>query len=141
MKTIIIKTELEQFQEQYPELYNEIYSMGYMEGQMNPDLKLDEDNNPYYYEDPANAIPTDDSERFCKFGSFNEIYSKAEALEKEEYKSGNRNWRMFLNGYKDFAGKMLYIAWNPTHKLFAVESDWSVINQIYPHLVNAVEQE
>ena len=29
MKTIVIKTEIEQFKEQYPELYQQIFDLGY----------------------------------------------------------------------------------------------------------------
>jgi hypothetical protein len=52
------------------------------------------------------------------------------------YTAGNRDWVEFMESYKHH-GYTMYIAWNPTHKQFAVETDCGIINQNYPHLVNA----
>jgi hypothetical protein len=40
--------------------------------------------------------------------------------------------------YKD-RGEM-YIAWNPTHKQFAVESDCGTIDELYEHLTHATPE-
>lgn len=137
--TFIYKDKVEQFKEQFPELYLEIYNVGYTDGCMEPNepnyFTKDNDNYPQY------AVPTDDSERFGMFGTWQEIYNKAEALDLANYKAGNRDWKVFMDNYKDWTGKIMYIAWNPTHKQFAVESDSSVIDECYPHLVNAKEND
>jgi hypothetical protein len=137
--TFIYKTKVEQFKEQFPELYQEIYDLGYADGQAYGHYSED----PYEespWEDSYYAVPTDDSERFCHFGSWNTIRDKAAALENSGYKAGNRDWREFLNAYRNWDNHQMYIAWNPTHKVFAVESDPGVIDELYPDLVNAKEQ-
>lgn len=139
--TFTYKTKVEQFKEQFPSLYAEIYQLGYMDAtntlmsSPEDDSYVDPDNP--FYDNHQHAIPTDDSERFCHFGSWNTIRDKAAALENSGYKAGNRDWREFLNAYRNWPDKQMYIAWNPTHKLFAVESDSGVIDELYPHLVNS----
>lgn len=148
METInfIYKSKVEQFKEQFPELYLEIYNVGYTDGKSIEQYQYD-DENPAEFDEgmgpddndnyPQYAVPTDDSERFGMFGTWQEVYNKAVTL--ADYKAGNKDWRIFMNSYKDRSGKIMYIAWNPTHKQFAVESDASVIDEYYPHLVNAQE--
>lgn len=148
--TFNYKTKVEQFKEQFPELYQEIYNLGYSNGYgakyYSDDLPIDyhedypdydKDNDPSYYQ-PEYAKPEDDSERYCIIAHHSVIYGKAEELENQGYKAGNRDWREFMNSYKDWEYRM-YIAWNPTHKQFAVESDGSVIDERYPHLVGAID--
>lgn len=144
METInfIYKSKVEQFKEQFPELYLEIYNVGYTDGrsteQYQYDADMGPDDNDYY---PQYAVPTDFSERFGMFGTWEEIYDKAGALDLADYKAGNKDWKVFMDNYKDWPGKIMYIAWNPTHKQFAVESDAGVIYECYPHLVNAQEKD
>ena len=141
--TFTYKTKVEQFKEQFPLLYDEIYQLGYMDAtntlMSSPEDDLCDDYNPFNY-DRSYAVPTDDSERFCHYGSWGTIRDKASALENSGYKAGNRDWREFLNAYRDWPNHQMYIAWNPTHKVFAVESDPGVIDELYPDLVNAKEQ-
>ena len=136
--TFNYKTKVEQFQEQFPELYQEIYNLGFMDSRHYEDnfIEYDElDNDPSYYE-PEYAKPLDDSKRYCLWDSWELVYKKAKMLEAEGYTAGNRDWKNFMQSYKT-CKQLMYIAWNPTHKLFAVESDVSVIDERYPHLVNA----
>lgn len=125
--TFNYKTKVEQFKEQFPELYQEIYNLGYIQGC--GDNHYSDDN----YEEPWYPEPEDDSERFYMYSNWNTIYEKAQDLEFEGYKAGNKDWPRFMISYD---GQDMYIAWNPTHKLFAVESDDCTINELYPHLVN-----
>lgn len=149
MKTITIKTEIEQFQEQYPELYQQIFDLGYNLAIQNSKYNYDEefpaefdeglnphedDHNPFNYI-PEYAKPEDDSERFLAFGNWNDIYESAESLESNGYIAGNKNWRQFMDSYKNYSHDM-YIAWNPTYKQFVVESDAGTIDELYPHLVS-----
>lgn len=141
--TFTYKTKVEQFKEQFPSLYAEIYQLGYMDAtntlMSSPEDDLCDDyNNPFNY-DRSYAVPKDDSERYCLFGPWATVKDKAAALENSGYYAGNNDWRNFMQNYKDREYPM-YIAWNPTHGLFAVESDPSVIDEFYPHLVNAKEQ-
>lgn len=140
--TFNYKTKVEQFKKQFPLLYDEIYQIAYKEA-MDNQISNNQDNydyddeNHYYedYEDHPDAIPTDDSERFSLSNSWEIINNKAIELQSCGYIAGNRDWVEFMESYKD-CNYSMYIAWNPTHKQFAVESDCSVINQYYPHLVN-----
>ncbi len=139
MKTIIIKSELEQFQEQYPELYQQVFDLGVASVQ---DYDYGDDPNDYpddYPDEPHRKTPTDTSTRFLAKGTTDYIHLAALGLESEGYESGNRDWREFLEGYDHWKWPM-YIAWNPTHKLFAVESSSSTLDEIYPHLVGATEE-
>jgi len=141
--TFTYKTKVEQFKEQFPSLYAEIYQLGYMDATNT--LMSSPEDDPYiddtpFYDNHQHAVPTDDSERFCHYGSWNTIRDKASALENSGYKAGNRDWREFLNIYRNWPNKQMYIAWNPTHKVFAVESDPGVIDELYPDLVDAKEQ-
>ena len=144
MKTIVIKTEIEQFQEQYPELYQQIFDLGYNSYKLQQEL-YDEENPSKYdegmdyepYPDPEPAKPEDDSERFCIWDTWQNVYEQAQHLVKSEYTT-RMDWKMFMTNYQDHA-RFMYIAWNPTHKIFAVESDPSVIDVYYPHLVNATD--
>ena len=149
--TFNYKTKVEQFQEQFPELYQEIYNLGYRDGQayghyseenyqdypaeLDEGMGYDEDNNPSYYE-LEYAKPEDGSPRYCLWDSWQLVYERAEMLEAEGYKAGNKDWKEFMQTYKDWK-QWMYIAWNPTHKQFAVESDSGVIDENYPHLVDA----
>lgn len=135
--TFNYKTKVEQFKEQFPLLYDEIYQIAYKEAMDNQqyDFRDDYQDNDYYPEDHRNAIPTDDSERFSISDSWEIINNKAIELQSCGYIAGNRDWVEFMESYKD-CNYSMYIAWNPTHKQFAVESDRGVINQYYPHLVN-----
>ena len=152
METInfIYKSKVEQFKEQFPELYLEIYNVGYTDGRATEQYQYDAENPAEYDEGmgpedepsyPQYAVPTDDSERFCMFGTWQEVYNKAQTLILADYKAGNKNWTDFMNNYSGWTGKIMYIAWNPTHKQFAVESDATVIDECYPHLVNAQEKD
>jgi len=143
MITVIIKTELEQFKEQYPVLYKQVYDLGYKDGQNHRNDQeeayrqmIEEDNDPSIYEPHPKQKRQDDSERFCVVGDWNKIFSMATSLSDAGYTSGNRNWKVFMQSYADYGYNML-IAYNPTHKLFVVESDYGVIEEIYPHLVDA----
>ena len=143
MKTIIIKSELEQFQEQYPELYQQVFDLGVASVQ---DYDYGDDPNDYPddycpddYPEPHRKRPTDTSTRFLTLGNNADIFDKALELESEGYKAGNRDWREFLKGYEHWKWGM-YIAWNPTHKLFAIDSSNSTLDEIYPHLVGAAEE-
>lgn len=151
METInfIYKSKVEQFKEQFPELYLEIYNVGYTDGRTTEQYQYDAENPAEFDESmgpddndnyPQYAVPTDDSERFCMFGTWQEVYNKAGALDLADYKAGNKDWKVFMNSYKDWKN-IMYIAWNPTHKQFAVESDASVIDECYPHLVNPQEKD
>lgn len=134
MKTIIIKTELEQFQEQYPELYQQVFDLGYNSYLEQQELYADP-TNPYYNDDHYGpCLPTDDTKRYYAKEPWNIIYKMAEGFEEDGYKAGNRDWREFMNNYKDY--NFMYIAFNPQHKLFAVESDMGTIDHLYPKLVN-----
>ena len=141
METITFnyKTKVEQFKEQFPDLYAEIYQLGYSDAEKAIDT-ADYFNNPIddYYDEFLynNAKPTDDSPRFCLSDKWENIVKKAVLLESNGYTAGNTDWRKFMNDYKDYSHDM-YIAWNPTHKQFAVESDPGTIDQFYSHLVNA----
>lgn len=146
METITFnyKTKVEQFKEQFPELYADIYQLGYMDAtkamltdddHYEDERNYDEDNNPFNYQ-PEYAMAEDDSPRYFKIGKWHEIYEKAVALVIDGYKAGNRDWEDFMKSYKDWPTYM-YIAWNPTHKQFAIESDPGTIDELYPHLVNA----
>ena len=141
--TFTYKTKVEQFKEQFPSLYAEIYQLGYMDATNtlmgSPEDDYSNDDSPFY-DNHLHAIPTDDSERFCYFGSWDTIRDKAASLENSGYKAGNRNWREFMQSYRNWPNQQMYIAWNPTHKVFAVESDYGVIDELYPDLVHAKEQ-
>lgn len=156
--TFNFKTKLEQFKEQFPSLYAEIYQLGYMDAtntlmRSSEDDSYDDanlffydnygDDNPYdhcyncgcadlncdcYY-----AIPTDDSERYSIAAKWQVIYDRAKILEQNGYKAENKDWKQFMNSYKDWSHNM-YIAWNPTHKQFVVESSYGVIEELYPNL-------
>lgn len=149
MKTFTIKTEIEQFQEQYPELYQQIFDLGYNSCLEQKELYENSSNSDYdewpvefdegmgFYDNyPEKCNPTDNSERYFKHDTWDAIYKKAQDLEFEGYKAGNKDWCKFMLSYKDT--KNMYIAWNPTHKQFAVESMPEVIDELYPHLVNAI---
>jgi len=139
MKTITFtyKTKVEQFKEQFPELYQEIYNLGYADGQAYGHYSEDPyEEYPFDDEPTAYAQPTDDSERFHMGDSWEAVNNKAKELVNQGYQAGNRDWKDFMNAYKDWK-QWMYIAWNPTHKLFAVESDPGVINELYPHLVDS----
>jgi hypothetical protein len=137
MKTITIKTELEQFQEQYPELYQQIWTIGYdaahTEGR---DHYEDDSYDPSPWGEPEYAKRVDESSRYYYSGTWQEVYNRALKLDSAEFKAGNKDWKEFMGQYKEF-GYSMYIAWNPTHKLFVVESDMGAINEYYPHLVDA----
>jgi hypothetical protein len=141
--TFIYKSKVEQFKEQFPSLYAEIYQLGYMEAttasMYNDEPNDDYDNNPFQ-DYPEYAVPADDSKRFCYFGSWDSVRNKAIELEHQGYIAGNADWHGFMDGYKHWNEKIMYIAWNPTHKQFAVESDSGVINEYYEHLVGAEEE-
>jgi hypothetical protein len=137
--TFTYKTKVEQFKEQFPSLYAEIYQLGYMDATNT--LMSSPEDDPYiddtpFYDNHQHAIPTDDSERFHMWDSWEAVNDKAHELFNQGYKAGNRDWIDFMNSYKHWK-QWMYIAWNPTHKLFAVESDPGVIDELYPHLVTA----
>ena len=157
METITFnyKTKVEQFKEQFPYLYAEIYQLGYMDAtkaMMTDDDYYDNPIDDYHDEfldghcnncgcanlscDCHYAKPTDDSPRFYLSDKWENIVKKAILLESSGYTAGNTDWRKFMDAYKNHDYDM-YIAWNPTHKQFAVESDAGTIDQMYPHLVNA----
>lgn len=146
--TFTYKTKVEQFKEQFPDLYAEIYQLGYMDATkaMLTDDDHYEDSNddyddepdPFYYQ-PQIAVAEDGSVRYYKMGKWHQIYEKAAALTIAGYHTVNRSWKEFMESYKDWLGDM-YIAWNPTHKQFAVESDPGTIDELYPHLVGAVPE-
>lgn len=138
--TFTYKTKVEQFKEQFPTLYAEIYQLGYMDATKSLTGFEEQDDNPFNCY-PEYAVPRDDSKRFCLFGSWTKITDKATELENKGYRAGNRDWRDFMDNYGNWSDKTMYIAWNPTHMLFAVESDHGVINELYPDLVNAEEEE
>jgi len=127
--TFTYKTKVEQFKEQFPELYQEIYNLGYADGQAYGHIVADDEPTAY-------AQPTDDSERFHMWDRWEAVNNKAQELVDQGYQAGNRDWKDFMNGYKDWR-QWMYIAWNPTHKFFAVESDPGVIDELYPHLVDS----
>lgn len=141
MKTITIKTELEQFQEQYPELYQQIWTIGYdaahnkfVDDYQNNSYEDDlYDTNPWG--EPQYAKPIDDSSRYYYSGTWQEVYNRGIKLDSAGYKAGNKDWKEFMGQYKGTDFNM-YVAWNPTHKQFVVESDMGTINEYYPHLVN-----
>jgi hypothetical protein len=138
--TFNYKTKVEQFKEQFPELYLEIYNIGYTDANINEqyqdEYKYNYDYQNEYDFDYQDVIPTDDSERFSLSDSWEIINNKALELQSCGYTAGNRDWVEFMESYKHH-GYTMYIAWNPTHKQFAVETDCGIINQNYPHLVNA----
>ena len=135
--TFTYKTKVEQFKEQFPELYQEIYNLGYADGQAYGHYSEDPYvESPFYDESPAYTQPTDESERFHMWDSWEAVNDKAQELIHQGYQAGNRDWIDFMNSYKHWK-QWMYIAWNPTHKLFAVESDPGVIDELYPHLVNS----
>lgn len=157
METITFnyKTKVEQFKEQFPDLYAEIYDLGYMDAtkaMLTDDNHYEDsydDYNDEFHHGHCNncgcpdlscdchyAKPTDDSPRFYLLDKWENIVKKAVLLESNGYTAGNTDWRKFMESYKDWRFNM-YIAWNPTHKQFAVESDPGTIDQTYPHLVNA----
>lgn len=138
--TFTYKTKVEQFKEQFPEIYDAIYQEGYDQGFRHADaahVYADEERYDSSYDDEY-AKPTDDSKRYCLSASQGVIYAKAKDLVSEGYNAGNVSWESFLEAYKNHDYD-LYIAWNPTHKIFAVESDPGFINRLYPHLVDAVD--
>ena len=158
MKTFNIITELEQFQQQCPELYAVIIAEGMEKERLEqqevcPDCGVDckgacfedqfpmDDDDRYdpAYDHPQYATPIDKSERFNEWGSWADIYARAQELEKGGYKAGNRpDWREFMDIHKTGIrgeSQTMYIAWNPTHKEFAVESNDDVINERYNNLV------
>jgi len=142
--TFIYKDKVEQFKEQFPELYLEIYNVGYTDGRATEQYQYD-DENPAEFDEgmghdddasyPQYAVPTDFSERFYSYDDWEIVYKKAQDLEFEGYKAGNTDWEkcMSMHKYRDH----MFIVWNPTHKQFVVESDIGVVNELYPHLVNA----
>jgi hypothetical protein len=135
--TFTFKTKVEQFKEQFPELYQEIYDIGYTDGQANNQYGEDPyEGSPWDNEAPTYAQQADNSERFHMWNTWETINNKAQELVDQGYQAGNRNWIDFMNVYKDWK-QCMYIAWNPAHKLFAVESDLGVIDEFYPHLVNS----
>jgi hypothetical protein len=138
MKTIVIKTEIEQFKEQYPELYQEIFDLGYSSYRLQAELYdelYDKDKEPPYEPEPEPIAKREDSsERFYIYDSWHVVNDNAEHLDRVGYTS-RMDWKRFMNNYKGW--DKMYIVWNPTHKVFAVESDISVIDAYYPHLVNA----
>ena len=142
--TFTYKTKVEQFKEQFPELYQEIYDLGYADGQAYGHYSEDPYEEPPYeessWEGTHYAVPTDDSERFHMWDSWEAVNDKANELFNQGYQAGNRDWKVFIHGYKDWK-QWMYIAWNPTHKLFAVESDPGVIDELYPHLVDSKDVE
>ena len=135
MKTITIKTEIEQFQEQCPELYQQIWTIGYDAAQSFLDDYQDDSYDSPWGE-PEYAKRVDESARYYYSGTWQEVYDRALKLDSAEFKDGNRGWKEFMGEYKEFQYTM-YIAWNPTHKQFVVESDMGAINEYYPHLVDA----
>ena len=148
--TFTYKTKVEQFKEQFPELYQEIYSLGYKDGMdkvysdtMGAD-PIDSDDigsDEYFMYEPEYAVRADDSPRFLMDTKWEKVYDKAVSLESEGYQCGNRDWREFMSHYQhDSWRRGMIIAWNPTHKIFAVESDYGTIAEMYPHLVDAVEE-
>jgi len=145
--TFTYKTKVEQFKEQFPDLYADIYQLGYMDAtkamlseddHYEDERNYDEDCNPFEYQ-PQIAVAEDDSPRYYKVGKWEEIYEKAVALVIDGYKAGNRDWEDFMKRYHDWRFNM-YIAWNPTHKQFVVESDIGTVDELYPHLVGAVAE-
>lgn len=139
--TFIYKSKVEQFKEQFPSLYAEIYQLGYIEAttasMYNDEPNDDYDNNPFQ-DYPQYAIPADNSIRYSKYDTWDAIYKKAQDLEFEGYKAGNRDWPKFMLNYKD--RKEMYIAWNSTHKQFAIESDIKTIDELYEHLTCATPE-
>jgi len=140
MKTITIKTEIEQFQEQCPELYQQIWTIGYEAANNEANNLLADDYQDDSYDspwgEPKYAIRIDASSRYYYAGTWQEVYDRALKLDSAGFKAGNRDWKEFMGQYKEFQYTM-YIAWNPTHKQFVVESDMGAINEYYPNLVDA----
>jgi len=149
MKTITIKTELEQFQEQCPELYQQIWTIGYEAANNEANNLLADDYQDDSYDpspwddsydspwdEPEYATRIDESSRYYYAGTWQEVYDRALKLDSAEFKDGNRDWKEFMGQYKESQYTM-YIAWNPTHKQFVVESDMGAINEYYPNLVDA----
>lgn len=141
MKTITIKTELEQFQEQYPELYQQIWTIGYdaAHNEGIPNFEADsyeDDSYKSYWDSPQYARRVDESARYYYLGTWQEIYDRALKLDSAGFKAGNKDWKEFMQHYKGTDFNM-YVAWNPTHKQFVVESNMGPINEYYPHLVDA----
>lgn len=141
MKTITIKTELEQFQEQYPELYQQIWTIGYdaANNEGIPNCQADsyeDDSYESYWDGPQYARRVDESARYYYLGTWQEIYDRALKLDSAGFKAGNKDWKEFMGHYKGTDFNM-YVAWNPTHKQFVVESNMGPINEYYPHLVDA----
>ncbi len=136
MKTLIIKTEIEQFQEQYPELYQQIFDLGYNSYKIQQELY--EDCNPHEYCEPLYAEPKDTSTRYSLYDTWNNVYKKAQDLAFEGYIAGNTDWVNFMLSYQN--REKMYIAWNPTHKEFAIDSDSGPIDEIYPNLTLAVPE-
>ena len=140
MKTITIKTELEQFQEQCPELYQQIWTIGYdaanNEGRDYYEEYYQNDSHGSPWGEPTYARRIDESARYYYSGIWQEVYNRALKLDSAGFKAGNRDWKEFMGQYKEF-GYLMYVVWNPTHKQFAVECDMGAINEYYPHLVDA----
>jgi ribosomal protein L11 methylase PrmA len=123
------------------EIMNEIKAYNWQYDQSTNSVKITSVITDYDYQneydfDYQDVIPTDDSERFSLSDSWEIINNKALELQSCGYTAGNTNWVEFMESYKHH-GYTMYIAWNPTHKQFAVETDCGIINQNYPHLVNA----
>lgn len=133
MKEITIKTEIEQFQEQYPELYQQVYYLGYQNAYN--ELQNNRHNDD---DDDYNCKPLDDSKRYYMYNSWFKIYEKATSLIMNGYTSyfgDGDDWKEFMNLHQD--DKSIYLVWNPTHKLFAIETSHWVIDRLHPHLSNA----
>ena len=96
----------------------------------------DDSYDPSPWDEPQYAKRVDESARYYYSGTWQEVYNRGIKLDSAGFKAGNRDWKEFMGQYKEFQYTM-YIAWNPTHKQFVVESDMGAINEYYPHLVDA----
>jgi hypothetical protein len=136
MKTFTIKTEIEQFQEQCPELYQQIFDLGYNTYKAQEELLEESWNEDWENNYQQYAKPKDCSTRYSLYDTWDIVYKKAQDLEFEGYMAGNRDWVNFMLIYQN--SEKMYIAWNPTHKEFAIDSDSGPIDEIYPNLTKAV---
>jgi hypothetical protein len=137
-----------------PELYSKIYGIGfrdgYNNGYNNHEDYIDYENNcieecedtEYEYEESIfdnyqdeKAIALDGSNRY-----YIHIYADAAIklitdLVDKEYTT-TQDYKNFIR-LINLKSTKLFVVFNPTHKVFAVETNITVIDEYYPHLVDA----
>jgi len=134
-----------------PDLYYKVYNIGFRDG-YNDDFDGCYDSIcEEYYEDEEyeykqsifddyqyeKATALDGSNRYYIHTHKDAAVTFITELLEKEYTS-TQNYEDFIRLY-NFKWTRLFVVFNPTHKVFAVETNITVIDEYYPHLVNAEE--